>query len=184
MFQMTTRYQSKGLSVSVISRRCYNDPDIGDIPQNNFARGYSKFVEVTSRNDTFNKVSFPLTVRAEIDGLSQLMIKGNTIWWHHINWEPPGLWGDENATALNGEEWYPEWPEGDLTDCNCDSSIFEALESPLPEDSTIISVNVVSGRGSVTVAQQPNQDNDYTAIIEFDDYIPAADWYEIIIDHN
>ena len=50
---------------------------------------------------TFNKVSFPLTVKAQIDGRSQLMLSGSLIWWHHIDWEPPGLWGEEQPTFLN-----------------------------------------------------------------------------------
>lgn len=130
----------------------------------------------------FNKVSFPVTVRAEIDGVSQLKIKGSIVWWHHIGWEPP------EDIYLNDEEWYLLWPGEELTDCDCDSSSLNALESPLREDSTMISIIVVSARGEVEIVQQPNVGNDYTAVIEFDDHVdgsfPGSDVYEIIISYN
>jgi hypothetical protein len=137
----------------------------------------------------FNKVSFPITVRAKIDGVSQLKIQASMLWWHHISWEPPGLWEDDDAaTFLNGEAWYPVWPFKDLTDCNCDSSLLDALESPLPEDSANLAITIVSARGAVVIVQQPNQDNDHTAIIEFDDHyngeLPGPAWYEIIIHYD
>lgn len=130
----------------------------------------------------FNKVSFPVTVAAEIDGISQLKIQGSVIWWHHIAWEAP------EEVSLNDEKCYFLWPGEEQTDCDCDSSSLNALETPLREDETIISIDVVSARGEVEIVQQPNAGNDYTAVIEFDDHVdgqfPGSDMYEIIINYN
>ncbi len=141
---------------------------------------------------TFNKVSFPLTVKAHIDGRSQLMLSGSLIWWHHFDYEPPGLWEEEQPTFLNEEAWYPVWPEGNLTDCDCESSGLDALATPLRADATMISLNVVAGRGEVTIVEQPNHNNDYTAAIDFNDNaidfndnnLVGPAWYEIIISYN
>lgn len=130
----------------------------------------------------FNKVSFPVTVRAEIDGVSQLKIKGSIMWWHHIDWEPP------EEISLNDENWYLMWPGDELTDCDCDSSSLNALESPLREEPTMISIDIVTARGEVEIVQQPDVGNDYTAVIEFDDHVggifPGSEMYEIIINYN
>lgn len=131
-----------------------------------------------------NQVSFPLRVRAEIDGRSELRMQGSLIWWHHFEFEPPGMWGDDQPTFLNGEKWYPLWPGDESAFCDCDSSKDALLNPPLKSDGTAISIEMISGRGTVTIVQQPSAANDFTASIEFSDPLPDRDWLEVSISQN
>jgi hypothetical protein len=127
-------------------------------------------------------VSFPLHVRAEIDGRSELRMQGNDIWWHHFEFEAPGMWGDDQPTFLNGDMWYPSWPTEENAFCNCDTDKEALLETPLKSDGSTVGVTVVSARGTVTVTQQPTAGNNYTAHIEFNDPQPDRAWFEAVID--
>jgi len=126
-------------------------------------------------------VSLPLQVRAEIDGRSELRMQGSDIWWHHFEFEAPGMWGDDQPTFLNGEMWYPTWPTEENAFCNCDSSKDALLSTPLKSDGSAISVSVQSARGTVAVTQQPSAANGYTAHVEFNDPAPDRDWFQITI---
>jgi hypothetical protein len=53
------------------------------------------------------------------------------------------------------------------------------FSSPLPRADVRVSVNKLNGRGEVSVIQQPNQSNNYTAIIKILDDKGGADDYEI-----
>ena len=100
-------------------------------------------------------VTFPLVVRAEIDGRSELRIQGQQIWWHHFDFEAPGMWGDDQPTFLNGEEWWPMWPADELANCNCSSTRETLLSEPLKSDGSTISISNKDGRGEVRIVQQP-----------------------------
>jgi hypothetical protein len=54
-----------------------------------------------------------------------------------------------------------------------------SFSNPLPRADVAISVRKRDGRGRVSVVQQPNQSNNYTAIIKIDDEKGGADDYEI-----
>jgi beta-barrel assembly-enhancing protease len=56
------------------------------------------------------------------------------------------------------------------------------FSSPLPRADVRVSVNKLNGRGEVSVIQQPNQSNNYTAIIKILDDKGGADDYEIEVD--
>ena len=56
------------------------------------------------------------------------------------------------------------------------------FSSPLPRADVTVSVNKLKGRGDVSVIQQPNQSNSYTAIIKIVDDKGGADDYEIEVD--
>ncbi len=127
---------------------------------------------------------FPLTVRAEIDGRSELRIQGRSIWWHHIEFEAPGMWGDDQPTFLNQQEWWPAWPMDELIHCNCDSSKEELLGTPLNADGSTISLSAVTGRGTAQIVQQPNAGNGFTASIEFNDPLPDRAWITVTISQN
>ncbi len=131
-----------------------------------------------------DKQSLPLSVRAEIDGRSQLRIQGSRVSWRHFEWEAPGMWGDDQPTFLNGAEWWPFWEEDENAFCNCDSRADELLSVPLKSDGTAIQLQVVSGRGSVTIVEQPTAANQFTAAIEFNDTLPDRAWYEVRITQN
>jgi hypothetical protein len=54
-----------------------------------------------------------------------------------------------------------------------------SFSNPLPRANVTVSVKKRDGRGRVSVVQQPNQSNNYTAIIKIDDDKSGADDYEI-----
>jgi len=126
---------------------------------------------------------FSVNIRAYIDGYSQLVIQGNNVYWHHIGAAAPGrhLFGDE-PTYLNGAAWNPTWPDdpdAENRECNCDSSTSSDLIPPLPGNQSFV-LNVIQARFSAHISQQPNVDNNYTLIIDFDDWPPDGPaWYEV-----
>jgi hypothetical protein len=77
-------------------------------------------------------ISDAFTVRAFIDGRSQLVVRGDRVYWHHLDFAAPGRWQDpdtqrayDEPTYLNGVAWYPVWPDQsdrENRDCGCDSS--------------------------------------------------------------
>jgi hypothetical protein len=54
-----------------------------------------------------------------------------------------------------------------------------SFSNPLPRADVAVSARKRDGRGRVSVVQQPNQSNNYTAIIKIDDDKGGADDYEI-----
>ena len=129
-------------------------------------------------------VTFPLVVRAEIDGRSELRIQGQSIWWHHFDFEAPGMWGDDQPTFLNGEEWWPMWPLDELVNCNCSSTRESLLSMPLKSDGSPISISNKTGRGEVRIVQQPTADNNYMASVEFSDPLPDRAWTTVTISQD
>jgi hypothetical protein len=128
-----------------------------------------------------------LTVRAYIDGRSQLILRGETASWHHLDWAAPGrLLGENEPTYLNGVAWYPSWPDNpdaENRDCGCDSSTYVGV-APLAPQEQVASLETVQARERVAIVQQPTEDNGYTLIVEFDDGVSAgADWYEVDISY-
>ena len=59
-----------------------------------------------------------------------------------------------------------------------------SFSNPLPRADVTVSVRKRDGRGQVSVVQQPNQSNNYTAIIKIDDNQGGADDYEIEMEWN
>jgi hypothetical protein len=128
-----------------------------------------------------------LTVSAYIDGRSQLILQGDAVHWHHLDFAAPGrLEGADNPTYLNWAAWYPAWPDSpdaENRDCNCDSSAYVGLQ-PLAMQDQIASLEIVRARDRVAIVQQPDAANAYTLIIEFDDGAPAgATWYEVDVSY-
>ena len=42
-------------------------------------------------------------------------------------------------------------------------------------------LEVVYGRGEVTILERPTQENDFALIVEFNDEDSGSDWYEVVI---
>lgn len=82
-----------------------------------------------------------LNVRALIDGRSQLIVQGNTVHWHHLDDAAPGCWeGANEPTYLNGIAWYPIWPDipdPENRDCDCDSSTYVGVPTLARQDQTV-----------------------------------------------
>ena len=115
-----------------------------------------------------------LRVWAQIDGLSRLVIKTNSIHWEHISYTAPGLYNTNLPTRLNGYNWFPNWIQlpGPSRD-QAATTLFASNNVPITK---------LSGRGPVTAIQQPSPANNFTLIVEFDDSIPFyADYYEVIL---
>jgi predicted outer membrane repeat protein len=127
-----------------------------------------------------------LHIRAYIDGESKLIISGDTVQWHHIFADAPGRWnGAMEPTYINGNAWYPTWPDDPNSDnqgCNCDSSTLTGVYPALPAQDQNVTMKINQARNLVSIVQQPNAGNGYTLIVDFDDSGPAAaDWYDIEI---
>ena len=92
-------------------------------------------------SDTQEVAAYPVQgsdfhVIAHIDGRSQLVIRGNSVQWLHLDNAAPGREDIVTfPTIINGTSWKPEWPDeptGENHDCQCVSSSFKGLEPPLP----------------------------------------------------
>jgi hypothetical protein len=130
----------------------------------------------------------PIRISAWIDGRSQLILKGNTAQWHHLEANAPGREGGvTEPTIINGVDWFPVWP-GDPGDplnhsCNCFSDVFDGVNPPLPSQDMTVVLREIQVRQEVSVIQQPSAANDYTLIIEFNDNQPGgAAWYTVEFD--
>ena len=121
-----------------------------------------------------------LVVEAYIDGQSRLILNGNTAQWHHLRFDAPGLWFANEPTVLNDQPWFPVWPATTFS-CDCFSLPLSSVTTPLStSEPTLVSLKLVSGRGTASVIQQPSSSNNYTAIVEFDDREPGgAAWYKV-----
>lgn len=142
-----------------------------------------------SRTGSTGPVEVVLNIRAYIDGRTQLIIQGNTVYWHHFEFDAPGRQEyepEDKPTYLNQEEWYPTWP--DIPDrsndfCDCASSIYQGVPY-LAEREQRVWLDVVAGRERVAVVQQPTSENNFTMILEVDDrYSDGADWYDINLNY-
>jgi hypothetical protein len=134
-----------------------------------------------------------LTVQALIDGRSQLVVREDSVYWHHLDFAAPGRWLDpetqtahDEPTYLNGGAWYPLWPDQpdrENRDCGCDSSSAGG-NPPLAQQSQTAEVSIEQGRGQVAIVQQPEAGNDFTLIVEFDDNPQGgAYWYEVTLQY-
>jgi hypothetical protein len=56
-----------------------------------------------------------------------------------------------------------------------------SFTSPLPDAEVAVGVNKKEGRGTVAVVQQPNSENDFTAIVEIRDTKGGAKEYQLEI---
>ena len=129
-----------------------------------------------------------LTVRAYIDGRSDLILHRNTVHWHHLDFAAPGRHEGHNfLTSLNGTAWFPTWPDvptPENRDCHCDSSTFSGVPQ-LPTRPETVELTIVQARWSASIVQQPDAANDYTLVLEFNDDPPAgADWYEVALTYT
>ncbi|WP_028322270.1 hypothetical protein [Desulfatiglans anilini] len=124
------------------------------------------------------------TIKAYIDGQSQIILQGNSAQWYHILHDAPGRnGGNTYPTTINGSDWYPIWsdiPDARNNSCNCYSNVYNSVSPPIPSSSTKFCLKVISARESVEIKEQPTSQNKYKLIIEFNDNsMSGADWYEI-----
>jgi hypothetical protein len=124
-------------------------------------------------------------VQAHVGGRSHLIIKENTLQWHHFEGPAPGLcralWNfgtDANSpTIVDSNQgpnitWVPTgWPAalGNGTHPESFSSIFNALTPFFRNGGEYWGLNQLWGKGDTKIIQQPDAFNEHTLIIEFDD---------------
>lgn len=123
-----------------------------------------------------------INLRAYVDGRSSLIISGNDVQWHHIDYAAPGRHDFNNfPTIINGIEWYPQWPDAPDEEIKHEaySSTYSNLDPALPKEDMNIELKTIQSRSWLDIAQYPAVENDYTLIIDFDDNPPwGAAWYE------
>ncbi len=116
-----------------------------------------------------------IRVIVRIDGLSDVLLSGNTAQWNHLQYDPPGV------TLLNGVSWTPT---GLSSSCNCLSDVFTGVVPAIPQNATGFSVTW-TGRGTVTLEELPTPANGYRLRARFDDLgPPGADNYDALISYQ
>jgi hypothetical protein len=131
--------------------------------------------------------SFHLHVEAWMDGRSNLIISGTSVHWHHIEYAAPGRESFVNLpTKLATTDWFPVWPDvpnAENRDCNCDSSTYAELPTAIPRVASTTKLTITQVRRTPTVRQLPAAANDYTLIVELTDVgALGAAWHIIDID--
>jgi hypothetical protein len=129
-----------------------------------------------------------LTIKAYIDGRSDLVLCGSTARWHHFDWAAPGLLGCENGakaqpTTINGHDTLPTWTAGSGCSrqfCNCDSATITGISPPIPADVSLSSVSLqsIDCRDSCAIAQAGAGQ----VTLDFnDDPSQGAAWYTVTL---
>jgi len=132
---------------------------------------------------------FVLEIEALIDGRDQLILRADTLLWHHFDAAAPGRHHGANAPTIvfpypGPSEWFPVWSEPPPSEIRWEelSSVLSGLSPALPSDGVSFAIEKIFGRGETSIVQQPAADNEYTLIIEFDDNIyPGPRYYGILI---
>lgn len=138
-----------------------------------------------------------MNIQAFIDGRDLLVIQGNTMQWHHLDYAAVGriLHADGSgrndptiiSTALDGVadltnyNWYPDWPEPVPAEIRYPafSSVFTGLSPSFPMQDYHAALSIVTAREHLSIFQQPSAANGYTLVLDFnDDRSGGAVWYE------
>lgn len=122
-----------------------------------------------------------IDVKTCIDGQTLLLIQGNTLQWHNLQFEVPGVHSScpagsqptfisttlDGVPVLTNFAWTPTWSNG--TSGDVFSSIFTELTPSLPGSDTNVSLSVIQARNSLTTNQLPTAGNGYELILDFND---------------
>lgn len=131
-----------------------------------------------------------IDIQAHIDGRDQLILKGNTIQWHHFDFAAVGRHIGSNAPTIVGgiqgisHEWLPVWPSPPPDEIRFEafSSVLQGVMPSVPSDGVPWQVEKVFGRGEVSIIEQPTFANDFTLIVEFNDnLIGGSTFYGVIL---
>jgi len=128
-------------------------------------------------------VDASLYIEALIDGMDQLIIKGDTLQWEHFDWAAVGRHEGKNeptiiTTHMDGnvvvdqDAWIPQWstdPPDELRFKNERSSVYTGLNPELSQEDQIVTLTPLQARSRVSITQQPAAANDHTLIVKFDD---------------
>lgn len=152
---------------------------------------YGTSVAIYSVGVVNSSVDGSIEIQAHIDGRDQLILKGDTIQWHHFDYAAVGRQLGSNSPTLiggiigkNTGVWLPVWPSPPPDEIRFDafSSALTKVWPSIPTDGAPWQVKKVFGRGEVIIVEQPSSDNDFTLIVEFDDNIfGGSAFYGIIL---
>jgi len=125
-----------------------------------------------------------LRVSALLDGRSRLIVRADTVQWHHLDYDAPGITarGEVVPTEINGVAWTPVWPDLDgLRNrfATRRSSVLRGLDPPLPRGPVDVSLALLRGAGRVEIIDLPRVENDYALTVEIEDHPNGANRYEL-----
>lgn len=132
-----------------------------------------------------------IKIKALIDGIDTVKIRGNKAWYEHESWELPGRsHGRDENTLINDKPWRPVWHivnDHTFLDQRMPSKPYEDLQPAFaPKTPANIKLTKIAGRGEVKISQLPTPENQETLSIHLDDSDPVefsgADWYEVMIE--
>lgn len=125
-----------------------------------------------------------IRIETQVDGRSLLVLRGSQAQWLHKEHVVPGRHRHlVKPTVLNGVEWYPVWPDARGLENHdaWESDSFKALTPPLPRVATPVRLVVERARCPVRLQGQPCAENNYAAVIHFDDDHGGSDDYVVEI---
>jgi len=131
-----------------------------------------------------------LRIRVGIDGASVFRFAGAQAYWRHIDAAAPGRHAaTPEPLQLNGQSYAPTWPDdgGDTLnyDCSCDSSMMTVPSAPLPARAQTVTLQVVSARDTIEIAEQPSAANSYRLAVRFADLKnPSSAYYEAVLKYE
>ncbi|MEA3188354.1 MAG: hypothetical protein QOD99_2184, partial [Chthoniobacter sp.] len=99
-----------------------------------------------------------------------VIIQDGKITIHHIDWERP------TNIVINGRKWTPAWSE------NNDTDAFTKFSPTLaPFDGTPATVKKNTGRGEVTIHEQPTAANGQKLVVRLRDAGSGASDFDVVI---
>ena len=141
-----------------------------------------------------NAATVTVDVTSMIDGESQIIIKDDSIQWHHLSWIVPGVSAsnalDITPTTISYSidgvlqqtaNWYPSWPtphwdarvsNGSTNNWNRDnqlSDIFSGFSIPISSATSDFTLTPYSSRGLTSITELPSPANGNALVIDFND---------------
>ncbi len=107
-----------------------------------------------------------IRIKARVDGRDKLIFKDNKLWFRHVDCDRP------KDISIDGKKWNPAWNGNE-------SRHFETLFQPLSK--AAVKVKKLKGRGSVSIDEYPNDENEKTLVIAIDDKENGSDEYEFVV---
>lgn len=145
-----------------------------------------------NNQNTYDRIE--MQVESLIDGIDELIIQENKIWYNHLAYQKPGLFnGEDVPTIINKYEWFPNFPLNN-DDPQESVPLVDIIDIPRSEVTFKLSDIVITDYDTsedpviertellVSISQQPLLTNDFTLIITINDEDPnGAAWYSFTI---
>jgi hypothetical protein len=110
-----------------------------------------------------------LTFKAFVDGTDVVKLRGPNLWIEHQTWQLP------DQITVNGKKWSPQWNGGTSAPYKLGWGFYQRRAAKIKLTNQI-------GRGTITIKEMPNPENQETLSIQLDDgAYGGADWYEFVV---